>query len=85
MRTMASAKLTSKGQITVPKRIRAALHLGPEDRIDFTAGASGEVVVRAKTRSISELYGALKRPSRRALTLSEMDGAVLAEHRKPPR
>jgi len=82
MAAMASAKLTSKGQITVPKRIREALRLGPGDRIEFSAGASGQVVVRAKTRSITELYGVLKRPGRRSVSLSEMDRAILAAHRK---
>ena len=47
--TMSSAKMTSKGQITVPKRIRETLRLEPGDRIEFSASASGEVVVRAKT------------------------------------
>ncbi len=74
--------MTSKGQITVPKRIRETLRLEPGDRIEFSASASGEVVVRAKTRSITELYGALRRPGRRPVSLAEMERAILAAHGK---
>lgn len=85
MRTMPSAKLTSKGQITVPKRIREALRAETGDRVEFTVGVSGEVVVRTKTRSITELYGSLKRPGRKAVTLAEMEMAILASHKKSSR
>lgn len=81
---MSSARLTSKGQITVPKSIRATLRVEPGDRIEFSASASGEVVVRAKTRSIAELYGVLKLPGRRPVSLAEMDRAILAAHGKSP-
>jgi AbrB family looped-hinge helix DNA binding protein len=36
-----SAKLTSKGQITLPKQLRDALGLKPGDVIDFAPGESG--------------------------------------------
>ncbi len=37
--------LTSKGQVTIPKRIRDALQLLPGVPVEFSVNASGEVVL----------------------------------------
>lgn len=37
--------LTSKGQVTIPKRIRDALRLLPGAAVEFSLNASGEVVL----------------------------------------
>jgi AbrB family looped-hinge helix DNA binding protein len=39
------SKVTSKGQITVPKRIRDALKLVPGSAVEFRVGADGHVVI----------------------------------------
>jgi AbrB family looped-hinge helix DNA binding protein len=42
--------LTSKGQVTIPKRIRDALGLKPGQRVEFSVGDNGTVVIhRAQT------------------------------------
>jgi antitoxin PrlF len=41
-----TAKLTSKGQTTVPISVRKALSVGPEDQIVFTIHEGGRVEVR---------------------------------------
>ena len=38
-------KLTSKGQVTIPKRIRDALHLQPGAAVEVSVNAGGEVVL----------------------------------------
>ncbi|MBK7900030.1 MAG: type II toxin-antitoxin system PrlF family antitoxin [Azonexus sp.] len=37
--------LTSKGQVTIPKRIRDALNLDPGCSVDFAVNDAGEVVI----------------------------------------
>ncbi len=37
--------LTSKGQVTIPKRIRDAMHLLPGTAVEFSVNAAGEVVL----------------------------------------
>jgi antitoxin PrlF len=37
--------LTSKGQVTIPKHIRDALHLPPGAAVEFSVNAGGEVVL----------------------------------------
>jgi AbrB family looped-hinge helix DNA binding protein len=38
--------LTSKGQVTIPKRVRELLGLKPGSAVEFELSASGEIVVR---------------------------------------
>ncbi|KPF48832.1 AbrB family transcriptional regulator [beta proteobacterium AAP51] len=37
--------LTSKGQVTIPKRIRDAMQLAPGTQVEFSVNAAGEVVL----------------------------------------
>ena len=51
IRLAVSTTLTSKGQVTVPKHIRDALHLLPGCAVDFGVNDQGQVVLRpAKPR-----------------------------------
>lgn len=40
-----ATNLTSKGQVTIPKPIRDALHLRPHMPVEFSVNAAGEVVI----------------------------------------
>jgi AbrB family looped-hinge helix DNA binding protein len=42
--------LTSKGQVTIPKRIRDALQLLPGTAVEFSVNATGDVVLRPAHR-----------------------------------
>lgn len=42
----AIAKITSKGQTTIPREIREALHVSPGDLISWDLGADGTATVR---------------------------------------
>jgi antitoxin PrlF len=72
---MSEAKMTSKGQITVPKDVRLKLGLKPGDRVRFIVEADGRVRLLPAKRDIAELVGILPKP-KRALTIEEMDAAV---------
>jgi AbrB family looped-hinge helix DNA binding protein len=72
---MSEAKMTSKGQITVPKDVRLKLGLKPGDRVRFLLEADGRVRLIPAKRDISELVGMLPRP-KRALSIEEMDAAI---------
>ena len=72
---MSEAKMTSKGQITVPKDIRLKLGLKPGDRIRFLLEADGRVKLMPAKRDISELVGILPKP-RRVVSIEEMDEAI---------
>jgi len=72
---MATAALTSKGQITIPIKVREDLGLKTGDRVSFIKGENGEYILRAKTGSIMDLKGIFKWTGP-PLTIEEMDEAV---------
>jgi AbrB family looped-hinge helix DNA binding protein len=72
---MSKAKITSKGQITVPKAVRLKLNLKAGDRVLFTFEDDGAVRLRAANKDISSLVGILPKP-KRAATLEEIDEAI---------
>jgi len=52
---MATAALSSKGQITIPIEVRKKLGLKTGDRIGFIENENGEFVLKPKTGSIMNL------------------------------
>jgi AbrB family looped-hinge helix DNA binding protein len=85
---MASAKVTSKGQITIPKVIRDALGLETGDQVEFLVHDQGLVEIRPRTRSLQSLAGTL-RTSVRGAAVADMDAgigrAVSREHKRSSR
>lgn len=57
----AKARLTSKGQVTIPKRVRDALELREGDELLFRVEDSRAVV--AKTPNFLELAGTVRVPA----------------------
>ena len=68
----AEATLTSKGQVTVPREIRARLGLESGDKLVFTLLSDGTVVMRAKTKQLIELAGSLTRAGQPAVSIEQM-------------
>lgn len=72
---MATATITSKGQITLPKEVREALGVGTGDRVEFVAEPDGAYRVVAATRDIKQLKGLVPKP-RTPVTVEAMKRAV---------
>ena len=53
------AKITSKGQITLPAQVRARLNVGPGDRVVFAEAGDGKIVVRSRSGTLADLRGVL--------------------------
>jgi antitoxin PrlF len=73
---MAKAKLTSKGQLVIPKPIREHLDLHPGDVLDFVVQDSGDVLIRPAIEDVRGLKGLLHRPGRRPVSVEEMSRAI---------
>lgn len=56
---MVRARLTSKGQLTVPVEIRRRYGLDTGDEVEFVAEERGAYLVPLKRKKLSELYGAI--------------------------
>lgn len=72
---MATATITSKGQLTVPKAVRDALGIGPGDRVDFVRMADGNFAVLPATRSVKTLKGIIPK-LKKPVSLEDMDAAI---------
>ena len=70
---MPIATMTSKGQVTIPKSIREALHLSPGDKVGFILSGEGEASIRPISKSASDVFGILSGAVKKARTVEEMD------------
>lgn len=50
-----TATITSKGQVTIPKRIREQLQLEAGDQLEFVVTQDGELTVRPKRDALERL------------------------------
>lgn len=66
------ATLTSKGQTTIPKEIRDSLGMKPGDRMTFTLMPDATVVMRLKSKSITELAGMLHKKGRKPVPVDQL-------------
>jgi AbrB family looped-hinge helix DNA binding protein len=66
------ATLTSKGQTTIPKEIRDSLSMKTGDRMTFTLMPDATVVMRVKTKSVTELAGVLHKKGRKPVPIEQL-------------
>lgn len=78
---MATATITSKGQVTIPKKIRDKLGLKPGDTLNFEVEDNRTISVKRK-KSIDEAFGMLQRENQEALTIEDMNEGVAEYFRK---
>ncbi len=71
---MATATMTSKGQVTIPKEVRDALRLRPGVKVTFTVQPDGTAILRPRTVSLLDLVGILK--ADRHATIEEMNEVI---------
>ena len=69
------ATLTSKGQTTIPKEIRDSLHMKAGDRMTFTLMPDATVVMRVKSKSITELAATLQKKGRQPVPAAQLSRA----------
>jgi antitoxin PrlF len=84
-RTAVDATLTSKGQVTVPASVRAAMGVKSGDKLHFTpTEKEGYLVTPLRRGELLELAGAFADAGKRAgdLSISEMRGRVAQAREK---
>jgi len=74
---MLTSTISSKGQVTVPKKIRDFLKVGASDRIVFIPLEEGKVLITSKESSVKSLFGMLgHRKKESPVSLKEMDSVI---------
>lgn len=74
---MATATLTSKGQLTLPREVRAALGVSTGDRLDFVRLEDGAYAIVAATGSVRSLKGVVAPPPG-PVSLEDIEAAIAA-------
>lgn len=72
---MPTSTLTSRGQTTIPKSIRDALHLHPGDRVEFIL-EEDQVVLRRADADLTALDGLLDRSDQDPVSIEAMHEAI---------
>jgi AbrB family looped-hinge helix DNA binding protein len=72
---MASATVTSKGQITIPVDVRQSLRIEAGDRVEFVEVEPGRFEIVPATRSVKDLKGMFGKASR-SVSIEEMNRAI---------
>jgi antitoxin PrlF len=70
-----TAKVTSKGQITIPANVRQALQVRAGDQVEFVKIAPGRFEIIAVMRSVRELRGMFGEPTT-AVSVDDMNKAI---------
>jgi len=73
---MAMATVTSKGQITIPIKVRIALGLDAGDQVEFVEEEEGKFAIVAATRPVQGLKGLIRKPAK-AVSIEEMNTAIV--------
>jgi len=73
---MVQATLTTKGQITIPKKIRESLKLHTGDKIEIIVTEKREAIIRPISKKVDDIFCKLHRPGRKTVTLEAIGDAI---------
>lgn len=72
---MATATLTSKGQITIPAFVRATMKLETGSRVEFVEAENGQFLIVPAVHSVQLLKGVLQKP-KTPISIEQMNLAI---------
>lgn len=73
------ATVTSKGQVTLPKKVREALGIDAGTKLDFRLTDDARIEVRKVDDDPGSIIGLLKHLRRRPVSVREMNEAIADE------
>ncbi|HXU45801.1 MAG TPA: type II toxin-antitoxin system PrlF family antitoxin [Thermoanaerobaculia bacterium] len=77
---MATATITRRGQITLPRSVREHLRVAEGDRLDFVIRENGSVILVPIGGSLRRLSGLLARSGSRPASIEELHDSIAAFH-----
>jgi len=79
---MAISTVTSKGQVTIPKKIREKLNLRSGDKLDFRIEDDDSVHIYPLARSVEEVFGTFAEKTAQPYSTEEVWEIVREAFRK---
>ncbi|MEI8363559.1 MAG: AbrB/MazE/SpoVT family DNA-binding domain-containing protein [Betaproteobacteria bacterium] len=80
---MSTATLSSKGQITIPAAVRAAMGIDNGSRIEFIATENGQFLMIAAVSPAYKLKGMLRKPEA-PVTIEQMNQMIASRGAATP-
>ncbi len=68
--------ITSKGQITIPKKVRERLGLKAGDKVELILVGNDEVSLKVVRKNVDEVYGILSDSGHKSHTVDQMKQAI---------
>ena len=65
-------KMTTKGQVTIPKRLRDHLGLKPGSEVDFELTENGLVLLKARNGASESIFARLRGSAKQGITTDEL-------------
>lgn len=78
---MPTATMTTKGQITIPAAVRAALRIEAGDRVEFVQVEPGHFELVPAASPVTALKGLVREPAS-PVTIEDMNKAIAAQGAK---
>jgi antitoxin PrlF len=75
---MTTATMTSKGQVTIPAQVRAALGLGAGDRVEFVELERGKFAIMPANQPVQALKGMIRKPPQ-PVSIEDMNAAIATQ------
>jgi antitoxin PrlF len=72
----ATATVSDKGQVTLPKALRERLGIQPGSRLAFRVATDGSLSVQVLAKGSAGLFGLLAKPGESTRSLEDMEGAI---------
>jgi len=79
------ATLTSKGQITIPKKVREHLQLRTGDRLEFRIENDGSIRIYPIARKVADVFGVFAEKAKRPYSTDEVKDHLKQAFRKTKR
>jgi len=73
---MPTTTITSKGQVTIPKKIRDKMNLQPGDLLSFEIENGNKITVRPEKQSSDQAFGILYSSEKESFSGEDMDSGV---------
>ena len=73
---MATATMTTKGQITIPKVVRDKLKLAAGDKVEFVLSDKKEALIRPVSKRVDDVFGLLHKPDRKTVSVEKMNEGI---------
>ena len=73
---MSLSTVTSKGQITILKKIRRVLHVEPGGKVDFLVTDNGDAIMRPLSKTTEGVFGILSSTKMKKISVEEMDNKL---------